>query len=129
MRIKLFALGLLLSASGSLVTTPAAAEWDGGTLTLKAEKAGNPSGSTTFIWSPHLKVFAVRFDYDNLGLSMKGRSFSGVGFLDCENLEKSRYYWDSYDLSTKDAVQLVTDYTNLICGELKRLYPNSPAFK
>ena len=43
MRIKLFALGLLLSASGSLVTIPAAAEWDGGTLTLKAEKAGNPS--------------------------------------------------------------------------------------
>ena len=129
MRIKLFALGLLLSASGSLLTTAAAAEWDAGTLTLKAEKAGNPSGSTTFIWSPHLKVFAVRFDYENLGLSMNGGSFSGVGFLDCENLEKSRYYWDSYDLSTKDAVQLVTDYTNLVCGELKRLYPNSSAFK
>lgn len=129
MRIKLFALGLLLSASGSLLTTAAAAEWDAGRLTLKADKAGNASGSTTFIWSPHLTVYAVRFDYDNLGLSMKGRSFSGVGFLDCENLEKSRYYWDSYDLSTKDAVQLVADYANLICGELKRLYSSSPAFK
>ncbi len=129
MRFKSFALGLLLSAAGSLVTTPAAAEWNAGTLTLKAEEAGYPSGSTTFIWSPHLKVFAVRFDYDNLGSSMRGRSFSGVGFLDCENFEKSRYYWDSYDLSTKDARQLVTDYTNLICGELQRLYPDSPAFK
>ena len=127
MRIKLFALGLLLSASGSLVTTPAAAEWDGGTLTLKAEKAGNPSGSTTFVWSPHLKVFAVRFDYDNISL-MKGRSFWGVGFLNCEN-STSRFYTNAYDLSEKDSVQIVNEYSALICGELKRLYPNSPAFK
>ena len=60
---------------------------------------------------------------------MKGRSFSGVGFLECKNLEKSRYYWDLYDLSTKDAAQLVTDDINLVNGELKRLYPNSSAFK
>ena len=126
MRIKLFALGLLLSASGSLVTTPAAAEWDGGTLTLKAEKAGNPSGSTTFVWSPHLKVFAVRFDYDNISL-MKGRSFSGVGFLNCENSKPSEFYWNAYDLSEKDAIQMVNEYSELICGELKRFYPNSTA--
>ena len=128
MRIKLFALGLLLSASGSLVTTPAAAEWDGGTLTLKAEKAGNPSGSTTYVSSKHTKgMFAVRFDYDNISL-MKGRSFSGVGFLNCEN-STSRFYTNAYDLSEKDSVQMVNEYSALICGELKRLYPNSPAFK
>ena len=128
MRIKLFALGLLLSASGSLVTTPAAAEWDGGTLTLKAEKAGNPSGSTTFVWSPHLKVFAVRFDYDNISL-MKGRAFSGVGFLNCENGRESEYYWTRYDLSEKDALQMITEYSDLVCADLKRLYPNSPALE
>ena len=128
MRLKTIALGLLISAAGSLMTTPAAAEWDAGTLTLEAKKAGNPSGSTTYLWSGHTKgMFAVRFDYDNISL-MKGRSFSGVGFLNCEN-STSRFYTNAYDLSEKDSVQMVNEYSALICGELKRLYPNSPAFK
>ena len=110
------------------MTTPAAAEWDAGTLTLEAKKAGDPSGSTTYLWSGHTKgMFAVRFDYDNISL-MKGRSFSGVGFLNCEN-STSRFYSNAYDLSEKDSVQMVNEYSALICGELKRLYPNSPAFK
>ena len=128
MRLKTIALGLLISAAGSLMTTPAAAEWDAGTLTLEAKKAGNPSGSTTYLWSGHTKgMFAVRFDYDNMSL-MKGRSFWGVGFLNCEN-STSRFYTNAYDLSEKDSVQMVNEYSALICGELKRLYPSSPAFK
>ena len=128
MRTKLFSLGLLLSASGSLLTTATAGETSR-KLTLKAAKAGDASGSTTFLWSEHHKTFAVRFDYDNLAVNMPGKPFSGVGVLDCENLVESRYYWDSYNLSKEDAVEVVTGYSNLICGELKRLYPNSPAFK
>ena len=109
------------------MTTPAAAEWDAGTLTLEAKKAGNPSGSTTYLWSGHTKgMFAVRFDYDNISL-MKGRSFSGVGFLNCENSKPSEFYWNAYDLSEKDAIQMVNEYSELICGELKRFYPNSTA--
>ena len=128
MRLKSIALGLLISAAGSLMTTPAAAEWDAGTLTMEAKKAGDPSGSTSYLWSRHTKgMFAVRFDYDNISL-MKGRSFWGVGFLNCEN-STSRFYTNAYDLSEKDSVQMVNEYSALICGELKRLYPNSPAFK
>ena len=109
------------------MTTPAAAEWDAGTLTLEAKKAGDPSGSTTYLWSRHTKgMFAVRFDYDNISL-MKGRSFWGVGFLNCENSKPSEFYWNAYDLSEKDAIQMVNEYSELICGELKRFYPNSTA--
>ena len=129
MRLKSIALGLLLSAAGSLMTTPAAAEWDAGTLTLEAKKAGNPSGSTTYLWSGHTKgMFAVRFDYDNISL-MKGRAFSGVGFLNCENGRESEYYWTRYDLSEKDGLQLITEYSDVVCADLKRLYPNSPALE
>ena len=129
MRFKLFALGLLLSASGSLVTTTAAAGWDQGILDLEAKKAGTPSGSTIYMWSAHKKdVFAVRFDYENLKL-LRGRPFSGVGFLDCKNKEQSELYWKVYDLSKKDRVQVVTEYTNMLCAEMERIYPNSPALK
>ena len=127
MRLKSIALGLLISAAGSLMTTPAAAEWDAGTLTMEAKKAGDPSGSTSYLWSRHTKgMFAVRFDYDNISL-MKGRSFSGVGFLNCENSKPSEFYWNAYDLSEQDAIQMVNEYSELICGELKRFYPNSTA--
>ena len=101
MRFKLFVLGLLLSASGSLVAIPAAADWNARGLTLEARRAGNPSGSTRYLCSGHAKgLFAVRSDYDNIPL-MKGNPFSGVEFLNCENSKSSEFCWNAYILSEK----------------------------
>ena len=129
MRFKLFAVGLLLSAAGSLVPVPAAAEWASGTLSLEGSKEGDVTGKTSYIWAKGIRgTFAVRFDYENIPL-MKGRSFSGVGFLNCANNLPSQFYWNTYDLSDEDAVGIVNEYAELICGEYTRFYPESPALK
>ncbi len=125
MRFKLFALGLLLSAAVS----PVAAEWNSGTLTLSANNEGDPTGKTTYIWAAGIKgTFAVRFDYDNIE-PMKGRPFSDVGVLNCDNNKRSDFYWNAGDLNEEDAVNIVNSYAETICENYKRIYPDSPALK
>ena len=111
------------------MATPASAEWNFGTLTMESKKVGNPSGSTRYVWSGHAKgIFATRFDYDKIPL-IKGRDFSGFGFLNCENSKPLEFYWNACNLSEKDQQQMINEYSIGICAELKRFYPYSPALK
>ena len=129
MRFNLFALFLLLTASGSFASSPAVAQdWDAGSLILESSEEGAVTGKTTYIWVKGVRgTFAVRFDYDNLPI-LNGKSFSGVGYLNCTSKQSpSEFYWATYDLSEDQCVKVVNDYSEVICDEYKKFYPDSPA--
>jgi hypothetical protein len=131
MRFKLFAVFLLLIASGSFASAPAVAQdWDAGSLILESSEEGAVTGKTTYIWVKGVRgTFAVRFDYDNLPI-LKGKSFSGVGYLNCTSKQSpSEFYWATYDLSVDQRVKVINDYSEVICNEYKKFYPDSPALK
>ena len=131
MRFKLFGVFLLLIASGSFASAPAVAQdWDAGSLILESSEEGAVTGKTTYIWVKGVRgTFAVRFDYDNLPI-LKGKSFSGVGYLNCTSKQSpSEFYWATYDLSEDQRVKVVNGYSQIICDEYKKFYLGSPALK
>ena len=128
MRLKLFALGLLLSAAGSLVTAPAAADWSADTMTMDATEQNPVTGQSDFIHVDGVKgMFAVRFDYENLPI-LKGNPFTGLAYINCIS-SAFKYYWNSYGLEEQTKLTIIREFSNVFCKDYKKFYPNSPALK
>ena len=135
-----FALGLFLSAAGSLVTAPAAAaasaaatapaaaDWAANTMTMEATEQNPMAGKSDFIYVDGLKgVFAFRFDYENWSI-LKGNPFSGVAYINCIS-GAFKYYWNSYGLDEETKLKMTRDFTRVFCRDYKKFYPDSPALK
>tara|TARA_B100001093_G_C26634610_1_gene930387 strand:+ start:498 stop:911 length:414 start_codon:yes stop_codon:yes gene_type:complete len=128
MRLKSIALGLLISAAGSLIATPAVADWSADTMVMEATKQNPMSGKSDFIYVDGLQgMFAVRFDYEKWS-ALKGNPFSGIAYINCIS-GAYKYYWDQYGFDEKTQQEITQAFTNVFCKDYKKFYPDSPALK